>query len=83
MVSLLMRASLFCFSGLVTSWVSEGYCLDRPTIDDSSQISFPAIEIFWGLLKLLSERGVGLKRLTCPSLAGLLADADGVSDTPL
>ena len=84
MESLLMKASLFCFSGLVISWALEGYCLGRPTMDDSSHISFLVTRIFWELLEFLSERGVGLKRLTHPLLAELLADAliDGMSNTP-
>ena len=55
-----------------------------PTMDDSSHISFPVARIFWVLLEFLSERGIGLKRLTCPLLARLLADAltDGLFDTP-
>ena len=53
-------------------------------MDDSSHISFSVARFFWELLEFLSERGVGLKRLTCPFLAGLLVDAltDGVFDTP-
>ena len=53
-------------------------------MDDSSHISFPVTKIFWELLEFLSERGVGLKKLTYPPLVGLLADAliDGMSDTP-
>ena len=84
MVSLLMKASLFCFSGPVISWALEGYCLGRPTMDESSHISFPITKIVWELLEFLSERGIGLKKLTYPPLVGLLADAltDGVSDTP-
>ena len=55
-----------------------------PTMDDSSHISFPVARIFWELLEFLSERGIGLKKLTYPPLVGLLADAliDGMSDTP-
>ena len=84
MVSLLMGGSFVCFSGLVILWASNGVCLGRPTIEDSSQTSFPVTKIFWDSFEHLSERGIGLKRLTFSPFAGFLAGdlTDGLAETP-
>ena len=63
-VSRLMGGTLKVFSVLVTSWASKGECFGRPTIEDSSSISFSNSQVLWGSHACLSRKGLRLKGRT-------------------
>lgn len=60
-VSRLIGGTLNDFSGLVTSWALEGESFGRPTIEDSSPISFPDSQDLWKSHAGLSGKGLRLK----------------------